>query len=130
MRFKKLSESVELPEKFSATRYVNVRANERIDVCYGDQVRVATGVHVAVAKNEKAWVVGPQSTVSHVVELFVTTGELFVTIHNPNERNIMVYPGQVIAEIWVEKAPVKASTRKRRTAKFTSSAKVVKGERK
>ena len=125
MRLKKLVESIELPEKMSATRYINVRANERIDICYGDQVIVKTGVHVTVAKNETAQLGG-----ENVVTLNVVTGELFVTIHNPGERNLMIYPGEVLAEILVEKAPVKASTRKRKTAKFTSSAKVVKGESK
>lgn len=127
MRLKKLVESIELPEKMSATRYINVRANERIDVCYGDRVRVKTGVHVTVSKNETARLVEPRALVSNVVEMNITTGELFVTMHNSDERNLMIYPGEVLAEIWVEKAPVKASTRKRRTAKFTSSAKVVKG---
>lgn len=123
MRFKKLVESIELPEKHSPLSYINVRANERIDVCSGNEVRVATGIHVAVAKNETAKLVGP-----NVVKPDVTTGELFVTIYNPDERNFMIYSGMVLAEIWVEKVPVKASTRKRKTAKFTSSAKVVKRE--
>jgi len=109
MRFKKLRADVELPEKASATHYVNVRANERIDVCYGDQLRVATGVHVTVAKNETARIKG-----ANVVSLDVTTGELFVTIHNPDKQNLMVYPGQVLAEILIKKAPVKVKPRKPR----------------
>ena len=120
MRFKKLVGSVELPEKASAALYVNVRANERIDVCYEDQLRVTTGVHVTVAKNETAWLKG-----RNVPYTRVGTGELFVPIYNPNKQNIMIYPGQVLAEILVEKAPVKASKRKPRKARLTSSARLV-----
>ena len=122
MRFKKLVESVELPEKLSATRYVNVRANERIDVCMGNVLSVSTGIHITVAKNETVWLRGVNVPLTRVV----CTGELLVPIYNKDARNIMIYPGQVIAEILVEKSPVKASTRKRKTAKFTSSARVVK----
>jgi dUTPase len=127
MKFKKLVEGIELPEKTSPQRFTNVRANRRIDVCSGDTVRVSTGIHVTVSKNETARLLG---IASGVVAMDVTTGELFIDIYNKYKQNLMIYPGMVLAEILVEKAPVKASTRKRKTAKFTSSAKVVKSGRK
>jgi len=109
MKFKKLRPDVELPEKFDNTHWINVRSNERIDVCSGDQLRVATGVYVTVGKNETAGIKG-----ANVVTLAVTTGELFVTVHNPGKRSLMIYPSQILAEILVKKAPVKVTPRKPR----------------
>ena len=123
MRFKALRDGVELPEKASASEYINVRSNERISVCSGDRVRVSTGVHVTVAKNETARIVGPS-----VVGMTVTTGELFVTVYNPDKQNIKIYPGQVLAEILVKTEPVKVRKPKPRKPRKPRKPKVVTSE--
>lgn len=120
MKFRKLVGGVELPEKFDNTLWINVRSNKRIDVCFGNSVRVATGVHVTVANNETARITG-----RNVVSSPITTGELFVTIHNPDKQNLMIYPSQILAEILVKVEPVKASKPKPRKARITSPAKLV-----
>ena len=122
MRFRKVDPEVELPEKVSVNRFINVRSAQRIDVCPGATVNVNTGLRVIVPKNEKAVIKG-----EHVVEGPITSGLLFVPIHNPTKRSIMIYRGQVLAEIWVEKLPVKKAA-SRKKASFTSEAIVKKYE--
>ena len=127
MKFTKLVSDVELPEKASPTRYINVRANKRIDVCAGEQVRVPTGILVKLSKNETATIKG-----HNVVKMNVPSGELFITVRNPGEYNISIYPGEALAEILVKKPPVKArAVRKppvRKTTSFRSQAMLIKDE--
>lgn len=126
MKFKKIVESVELPEKTSASRFINVRANKRIDVCHGDTLTVPTGIHVTVSKNETASLRG---IASGVIDANVSTGELFIDIYNKYKQNLMIYPGMVLAEILVEKAPVKVTKpkpRKPRKPKVVTSEPVTK----
>jgi len=120
MRFKKLDAGVELPEKYSPTLYINVRSAERVDVRPHEVRRVKTGVSVLVGKDETARIVGPNVSTDEI-----KTGnkysELIVTMHNLGDRNVMVYPGMVVARIEVTKTKAEA-TNKRRTTTIVSEA--------
>jgi dUTPase len=101
-------------------------------VCSGDTVKVSTGIHVTVSKNETARLLG---IASGVVEMNVTTGELFIDVYNKYNQNLMIYPGMVLAEILVAKKPGSVSARKPRASKsrktrMTSSARLISNESK
>lgn len=100
MRFRKLNKEVELPEKSTPNRYINVRASERVDIKPGLAREVETGVEVSVKKDEIASVVG-----KNVLEEVLEPGgyrPLTVTICNHSDRTMMVYPGQVVASVLLE----------------------------
>jgi len=58
MKFKKLVDGVELPEKSSPELYINVRSAERVDIRKDEYRQVRTGVSMLVNKSEVARVVG------------------------------------------------------------------------
>jgi len=122
MKFKKLVDDVELPEKSSPELYINVRSAERVDIRKDEYRQVRTGVSMLVNKSEVARVVG-----ANVQTTLLKTGtkyeELVVTMFNQGERNIMVYPGMVIAKIKVENAKAESSVAKRATIKSTAEFK-------
>lgn len=125
MRFKRIGnyDDVELPEKATASLYVNVRSAVRIDVRPGETLDIPTGVRVTVGRNEKAYL---EELIDGMVPKQIKSGELFVTVKNKGKRNIMVYPGQALAEIVVKKETKKATavTKEVRKATFTSEATV------
>jgi len=101
VRLKRLNDQVELPEKTNNNKYINVRSAVRIDVRPGETVEVPTGVAVSLAKEETAYISGP-----NVVPTELPHGkykEIIVPIYNDGDRNLLIYPGQVIATISVER---------------------------
>lgn len=119
MKFRKLDESVELPEKKRVGHYINVRSGVRIDVRPGEEVAVATGVDVTVSKSETALFSG---TVVGVISDTVASGELFITVLNQGDRNIIIYPGMVLGEIKVSTA---AKATKVKTARIKHPVRVI-----
>lgn len=122
MKFKRQSNypDVELPEKVNATYYINVRSAVRVDVRPNETLRVPTGVSASVARTEKAALIG---TVSGVIDAALTSGDLYITITNEGDRNFMIYPGMVLAEIEVEKTEkTKAAKKPVKRATFISDA--------
>jgi len=114
MRLRKLNDGVELPEKVNPGLYINARSNRRVDVRSGENIAIATGVEISVARGELVTISGP-NVVTYVIEPCKYT-ELFVMVANRGDRLLMIYPGQVLAEIIVVKkaARTAASTPKTR----------------
>jgi len=99
MRFEKILEDVELPEKTEDGRFINIRSCVRMDIQPGKFDRVPTGLRVEVEENEKPMLYG--SLFIPVVNTLLKPGEVFIRIKNDTERNITIYPGQVLAEVTV-----------------------------
>jgi len=121
VKFKKAFADIEKPEK-SGDRYINVRSAERVDVRPGATRTIDTGVEVSVAKMEFAFVAG-----ENVVEETLEPGgyrPLTVTITNDTERTMLVYPGQVLASIYVKILGKKKSAVTPKKAVFESKAKL------
>lgn len=122
MRFRKLNKEVELPEKSTPNKYINIRASRRIDIKPGKTRDVTTGVEVLVPKNEICWLSGDS-----VLEAVLEPGkyrELIITMHNPSRKTMMIYPGQVIASITVEVISTKAAKKLPKYKRTTFSSEV------
>jgi hypothetical protein len=103
MKFKKMVEDVELPERVAPHVYVNIRSAERRDVRGSETINIKTGVMVLVGGGEIATVFGAGPFAANVVPREIKTGnkyyEIIITVRNNGLRNIMIYPGQVLASI-------------------------------
>ena len=120
MKFRKRLEFVELPEK-DGSNYLNIRSAVRIDVRPGEILSVNTGLEYMVPKNDTAtWAVASSST---VIGDSLTPGgykPLYIKLHNPGHRNLMIYVGETIATIVGTMKPKKVKAAKKKVATFTS----------
>lgn len=124
MKFRKLNNEVELPEKSTPGKYINIRASSRVDIKPGKTRDVKTGVEVLVPKNEICWLSG-----DNVLEAVLEPGkyrELIITMHNSSRKTMMIYPGQVVASITVEVMTKKTAAKKPfKVATFHTEAKLL-----
>jgi dUTPase len=100
MRLYKLDKNVEFPERVNEDgliRYLNIRSSERIDVRPGETRHISTQLRVSfdVEKYETFIISAFDSTKS----LLEDGEEVFVKVTNHGNRNIMIYPGQVVGEL-------------------------------
>lgn len=121
MRMKRKHDDIELPEKTSPTTYINVRSAERIDVRPNETVTIQTGVLVAMAAGETAHTKGKNVRPTSIGPKGYK--DLLVMMTNRGERNLLIYPGQVIARIDITKKKVEARKRKRKKVTLYTEAK-------
>ena len=119
MRMKRKLEDVELPEKVSSTRYINVRSAQRVDVRPGETVVIETGVLVAMAAGEMARVRGKNVKPTSIAPKGYK--DLLVTMVNRGDRNLLIYPGQVIASIEIVKKKVETRKKRKRATLYTEA---------
>jgi len=98
MKFRKLNDEVELPEKTSSG-YINLRSAERVDVRPGETRNITTGVEAKLDKSE-SYSFEPDFTSMGNSEVTTISPnsytELALSVTNPYDTNIMIYPGQVL----------------------------------
>jgi len=105
MRLYRIDKEVDFPEKVSGKsdlRYANIRSAERIDVRPGETRQISTKLRVSFKQDkEKVFVVSYFNSTKY--EIISSGEELLVPVENVGDRNIMIFPGTVIAEMRVEK---------------------------
>jgi len=119
MRMKRKTEGIELPEKTSPTTYINVRSAQRIDVRPNETVTIQTGVLVAMAAGEIAHIKGKGVRPTSIGPKGYK--DLLVMMTNRGERNLLIYPGQVIARIDITKKKVEARKKRKRIRVVTEA---------
>ena len=123
MRMKRKHDDVELPEKTSPTHYINIRSAERRDIRPGETVTLQTGVSVAMAAGETARLSGRNVKSTSITPKGYK--DLLVVMTNKGNRNIMIYPGQVIASLHIAKKKPQA---RKKTTVVTKATFVEKNE--
>jgi len=99
MRLYKLIDEAEFPEK-TETGYVNIRSVERVDVRPNETRSVYTGLRITKTIKEDIIVKSAWDDLYLIEE---SGEELYIKVFNMGERNIMIYPGMVIGEIFSRK---------------------------
>lgn len=112
MKLKKLEDYVELPVADGTGCYQGLRSLERIDVRPNERRDVLTGVAAYVGKTETVTVFSDFCGSRMIYSKLGKYVELQVRIKNKGDRNIMIYPGEVIGYLTVRKPASKPRTKK------------------
>ena len=118
MRFKAVGD-VEKPERGEDGRYYGVRSAERRDVRPNEALLIYTGIEVMLEAGEECTVISITGDEARLSSRGYQ--ELSVVVANSGDRVIMLYPGQVIAHIEVNKISESGKARVKK-AVLSSSA--------
>lgn len=107
MRLYRIDKDVDFPEKEDTDlgyNYINVRANERIDVRPGESRDISTGLRASF--RDSATVYSEDIFTNTRREVKESGEELFIFISNGTHKTIMIHPGMVIGRVIMERDDV------------------------